>query len=185
MENVEYLETIDSMVFEEMFQQYVPIIYKMESRYLIRDFEHDDWLQEGRIALNSALKSYREDRGTTFGLYYKMILENRIRSLLRRQQAKKRLAQQQAVSIEKVGSETFSEYFHYHQQLEESLSISELLLKGEITLSQLETYALYYYIRGEEPFEIAKRLGETEKAIRNALNRTKNKIKKELAAELP
>lgn len=185
MENVEYLEVIDSMVFEEMFQQYVPIIYKMESRYLIRDFEHDDWLQEGRIALNNALKSYREDRGTTFGLYYKMILENQIRSLLRRQQAKKRFAQQQAVSIEKVGSETFSEYFHYHQQLEESLSISELLLKGEMTLSQLETSALYYYIRGEEPFEIATRLGETEKAIRNALNRTKNKIKKELAIEHP
>lgn len=103
MEDLMRLEEIDDDAFEKLFMQYLPIIYSMQARYLIRDFEYDDWLQEGRIALNDALHSYRRGRGTTFGLYYKMIFENRIRSLLRRQQAKKRLAQQQAVSIEKVG----------------------------------------------------------------------------------
>lgn len=78
-------EKIDGAAFEEMFSQYLPIVYSMQSRYSIRDFDFDDWLQEGRIALNDALQSYCKGRGTTFGLYYKMIFENRIRSLLRRQ----------------------------------------------------------------------------------------------------
>lgn len=182
MKETTRLEEIDGLAFEEMFSQYLPIVYSMQSRYLIRDFESDDWLQEGRIALNDALRSYRQGQGTTFGLYYKMIFENRIRSLLRRQQAKKRLAQQQAVSIEKVGLETFSEQFHYHECVEESIYISEMLLSGEIVLSSLENRSLYYYLKGEEPRTIAQRLDESEKAIHNALNRAKNKLKKKFSA---
>ncbi|MDT2760041.1 sigma-70 family RNA polymerase sigma factor [Enterococcus xiangfangensis] len=181
MKETTRLEEIDGIVFEEMFSQYLPIVYSMQSRYLIRDFDADDWLQEGRIALNDALRSYRQGQGTTFGLYYKMVFENRIRSLLRRQQAQKRLAQQQAVSIEKVGLETFSEQFHYHECVEESIYISEMLLSGELTLSSLEKRALYFYLKGEEPWTIGLRLGESEKAVHNALNRAKNKLKKKLS----
>ncbi|MDT2597609.1 sigma-70 family RNA polymerase sigma factor [Enterococcus dongliensis] len=180
MEETTHLETIDGAAFEKMFSQYLPIVYSMQSRYLIRDFDYDDWLQEGRIALNDALQSYRLGRGTTFGLYYKMIFENRIRSLLRRQQAQKRFAQQQAVSIEKVGLEAFSEQFHYHECMEENIYISEMLLAGEVTLSSLENCSLYYYLKGEDPAMIAQRLDESEKAIHNALNRAKNKLKKKL-----
>ncbi|MGG5370566.1 sigma-70 family RNA polymerase sigma factor [Enterococcus sp. AZ196] len=180
MEEKNDSEQFDSVAFEEMFSQYVPIVYSMQSRYHIRDFDLDDWLQEGRIALNDAMQSYRKGRGTTFGLYYKMIFENRIRSLLRRQRAKKRFAQQQAVSIEKVGSEAFSEQFQYHEFVEEDLFISEMLLTGEVVLSPLELRALNYYLKGVEPKMIALYLNETEKAIHNALNRTKNKIKKKI-----
>jgi hypothetical protein len=34
--------------FEKTFIQYLPIVYKMQSRYLIKGFDSDDWLQEGR-----------------------------------------------------------------------------------------------------------------------------------------
>jgi len=180
MEKRKSSEEFDSVTFEEMFSQYLPIIYSMQSRYRIRDFDFDDWLQEGRIALNDALHNYRKDRGTTFGLYYKMIFENRIRSLLRRQQAKKRFAQRQAVSLERVGTEAYSECFQYHEFTEENIFISEIILTGEIVFSSLEQHALYYYLKGEEPCAIAQRLNETEKAIHNALNRTKNKIKKKI-----
>ena len=154
-------EKIDGAAFEEMFSQYLPIVYSMQSRYSIRDFDFDDWLQEGRIALNDALQSYCKGRGTTFGLYYKMIFENRIRSLLRRQQAQKRFDQQQAVSMDKADMEAFDEHFQYHEYMEENRS-------------------LYYYLKGEEPSTIAQLLNESEKAIRNALNRAKNKLKKKL-----
>lgn len=181
MEDATRMKEIDGSDFEEMFSQYLPIVYNMYSRYSIRDFDFDDWLQEGRIALDSALKSYRKGHGTTFGLYYKMVFENRIRSILRRQQAKKRWAQQQAVSIEKVGIEAFSEHCQYHEFMDENLYISELLLAGEIPFSSLENRSLYYYLQGEEPFMIAEHLNETEKAINNALNRAKNKIKKKIS----
>lgn len=180
MKKTTRLDEIDGTAFEEMFSQYMPVIYNMRSRYSIRDFDYDDWLQEGRIALNDAMHSYRNDRGTTFGLYYKMIFENRIRSLLRRQQAQKRFAQQQAISIEKVGTDVFNEHFQYQELIEENMCISEVLLTGGLSLSSLENRALYYYLKGEEPPMIAQRLNESEKAICNALNRTKNKIKKKI-----
>lgn len=81
MEELKKSEPFDSVAFEEMFNQYIPVVYSMQNRYKIRDFDFDDWLQEGRIALNDAIQSYRKNRGTTFGLYYKMIFENRVRSL--------------------------------------------------------------------------------------------------------
>lgn len=164
--------------FEAIFSKYLPVVYKMQSRYLIRDYDFDDWLQEGRIALYDALKSYQEGRGTTFGLYYKMVFENRVRSLLRRQQAKKRLAQHQAVSIEKVGHDSFSEQFQYHEQIEENMYICELLSNDNLGLSTLETLSLHYYLQGREPEDIADCLDESEKAIRNAINRSKNKLKR-------
>lgn len=178
MEKSMYCEAFDDTAFEQVFQRYSPVVYNIQSRYYIRDFDQDDWLQEGRIALNDALTSYQQDRGTTFGLYYKMIFENRIRSLLRRQQAKKRLAQQQAVSIEKVGSDSFSERFLYHEFVEENICISEMFLTGEIELSDLEKRALYYYLKGEARGMIAHHVKESEKTVQNALNRAKNKIKK-------
>lgn len=180
MEESTRYEKIDGAAFEEMFSQYLPVVYNMQSRYSIRDFDFDDWLQEGRIALYDALQSYRKGRGTTFGLYYKMIFENRIRSLLRRQQARKRLAQHQAISMEKVGVEAFDEHFQYHEYVEENLFISEMLLAGEVALSSLENRSLYYYLKGEELSMIAQLLNEPEKSIHNALNRAKNKLKKKL-----
>lgn len=180
MEETKQFDEISDNEFERVFKKYIPVIYNMQGRYLIRDFDNDDWLQEGRIALNDALHSYCQGRGTTFGLYYKMILENRIRSLLRRQQAKKRMAQQRAISIEKVGAENFIEHFQYNEFIEENMYISEVLLAGDIPLSSLEKHTLYYYLNGEEPERIAKRLNEPEKVINNALNRTKNKIKKKI-----
>lgn len=180
MKEARHFYEVNDDDFERVFNKYIPVIYNMQARYLIRDFDGDDWLQEGRIALNDALHSYSQGHGTTFGLYYKMILENRIRSLLRRQRAQKRRAQQHAVSIEKIGFESIVEHFQYHEFVEENMYISEVLLTGEISLSSLEKHVLYYYLKGEEPEKIAKRLNETEKVVNNALNRTKNKIKKKI-----
>lgn len=56
--------------------------------------------------------------------------------------------------------------------------ISEMILTGEVVLSPLELRVLHSYLKGEETKNIAQQLNETEKAIHNALNRTKNKIKK-------
>lgn len=174
---------MEVQAFEKIFIQYLPIVYKMQSRYLIKGFDSDDWLQEGRIALNDALRSYKKGYGTTFGLYYKMIFENRVRSLIRRQQAKKRLIHQQAVSIEKVSGERYNTYFKYHDCMEENVCISDVLLSGEIWFSPLENHVLLYYLRGEEPEVIAQRLNRSVKKINNALCRAKKKIKEKLYEE--
>lgn len=180
MEKNEGWKAQDEENFKALFAQYLPIVYSMEARYLIKDFDFDDWLQEGRIALNDAIQSYRHNQGTTLGLYYKMVFENRIRSLLRRQQAQKRLAQHKACSIERLSTDDFGSRFHYEPYVEEDLCICETLIAGDFSLSPLEKQVLYYYIKGEEISVIAKQLSETSRAVQNAINRTKNKIRRKL-----
>ncbi|MGM0238369.1 sigma-70 family RNA polymerase sigma factor [Enterococcus sp. AZ103] len=170
----------ESDCFEELFDKYSPVIFRMRTRYYIRDFESDDWLQEGRLALLKAIKTYKEDQGTTFGLYYKTVLENHICSLLRKQEAKKRKALHQSISIENSGLELFTDYLFYNEYIEEQVSICDQFDHNRIQLSDLERQTLHYYIQGYNLDEISSMVDQEERKVSNALNRVKNKIKTEI-----
>ena len=58
-------------------------------KYYLKDYDLDDWMQEGRIVFNKCLQAYDENRGTTLGVLFKRSFENRVCSLLRLQQAQK------------------------------------------------------------------------------------------------
>ena len=67
-------------VFERLFYDYRPVIYKVMGRYYLRDFDSDDWLQEGRISFFYSLCSYEEGRGVSFGTFFKNNFENKIKA---------------------------------------------------------------------------------------------------------
>lgn len=180
MELIEQAKT-DDQAFEELFQKYLPVVYRIRQRYYVRDFDLDDWLQEARWALFRSLNSYEEDQGTTFGLYYKMIFENQIRSVLRKQKAQKRQGMNQAISIEKTGVDVFAEYFYYHNYAEEQVIMCEQLENDDLCLSKLEKATLYHYLNGADIYEIGDKLSEKAKTVSNALCRAKKKIREELS----
>nr|WP_243875794.1 sigma factor [Lactiplantibacillus plantarum] len=50
----------------------------MRRQYYVRNFDEDDWLQEGRIAVYRAAKKYQRLRQCSFGTYYRVLLSNQI-----------------------------------------------------------------------------------------------------------
>ncbi|GCF94199.1 DNA-directed RNA polymerase sigma factor 30 [Enterococcus florum] len=185
MDLVSKVKTGDEEALRELFDQYVPVVFNLKAKFFVQDYDLDDWLQEGLCALYDAARTYRSDQNTTFGLYFKKIFENRVRSLLRKQEAKKRKAQRNPLSIEKEGIDYLAEQMIYNSQIEEQLIINEILQETDFQLSSLEAEVLKKYLQGTDIAAIAQERQMELRTIKNALLRAKRKIKKELSYQIP
>ncbi len=99
--------------------------------YYLRNYVYEDWEQEARIALYQALKTYENNKGVSFGSYYKSIISNQIYSLLRKQNALKRRDQKDELSIDQK-VETEGPDFLAEITTQEPLAMQRLLLNEAI-----------------------------------------------------
>ncbi|EOL49285.1 sigma-70 family RNA polymerase sigma factor [Enterococcus phoeniculicola] len=170
----------DEDAFAQLFQQYRPIVYHLQKKYYIRDFDSDDWLQEGQIICYQSLKAFDEKNGATFGSFFKRAMENRIRSLLRRQHALKRRTAELSVSLEEKmeveGSEFLVSSGFEEPYALENLLIREALGDYESIFSSFEKEVLNAYLLGESLEDIAEKKSMDIKKIRSAYDRAKRKI---------
>lgn len=124
--------------------------------------EREDLKQEASIALyRAALRYDTRQSAVTFGLYAKICMRNRLVSVRRHLERKKR----------KKPALSFSKNLSFRT---ESRTLPELSEKG---LSETETAALKLYLTGLHYKEIAARLGCDTKSVDNALTRAKRKLK--------
>ena len=124
--------------FEAMFFKYRPIVEIMYKKYYLKDYDLDDWMQEGRIVFNKCLQAYDENRGTTLGVLFKRSFENRVCSLLRLQQAQKRKAQLNSSSLEeKISHE--GPNFLSDQNEQTGLELEQIAEQTELPLQQIKS----------------------------------------------
>ena len=171
----------DEEAFEKLFKAYEGVVQAMKQVYYIRLFDEDDWLQEGRLALQDAIVKYEYDSYATFGLYFKQVLKNRIFCELRKQEAKKRRSEKNVVSIESDGLEYFTQHLVYSEQVEEKMMIREAIENAKIGFSLIEAKMFHAYINNIELTEAAKEMGLKRSQAESALSRAKRKLKKELS----
>lgn len=69
----------NSTAFSQLFKQYRPLVLTVLRPYHLRDFSHEDWLQEARIAMLKAITRYDGSSGSQFGPYYRMVLQSHLR----------------------------------------------------------------------------------------------------------
>lgn len=92
----------DGDAFSELFKQYRPMVLNLCHNYYLRGFDREDWIQEARIVLYEAVGHYDELFGVHFSVYYKILLKRHLFSLIRKNNAKKRRASQEVLSINSV-----------------------------------------------------------------------------------
>lgn len=134
-------------------------------------FEFDDLRQEGVVALLYALHSYDPAFGVGFRTYSSLCIRRRLSSVLRMTNSNRHLSMTDYVPIDEEYS--VAEERDWLQKLELS-DIKERLL---CLLSKLEGEVFGLYLGGFSYREIAGKLGKTEKAVGNALQRIKEKLK--------
>lgn len=166
--------------FEEMFRRYQPVVEILYKKYYLRDYDFDDWLQEGRIIFDKCLKAYDPGKGTTIGVLFKRSFENRICSLLRTQQAQKRKAQADACSLEeKIDSEGghfLTDNNQQKERVEAQMVIHDALPNYPKELSKLEGLVIMNFLKGLELEQIAAQEKLPYDKIKNAFNRGKTKM---------
>lgn len=134
-------------------------------------FEFDDLRQEGVVALLYALHSYDSAFGAGFKTYSSLCIRRRFASVLRMTNSSKHLSMADYVSID--DEYALPEEPDWMQKVELS-DIKERLLR---LLSKLEKDVFGLYLGGFSYREISAKLGKSEKAVGNALQRVKEKLK--------
>lgn len=165
--------------FRKLFIQYRPIVYKLQGRYFLRDFDGDDWLQEGLIVFSESLSKYDGTLGVTFGAYFKRNFENCIKSHLRKQAAYKRKSMTDSVPFESSLAEECGELqFGLGQQepaADEQLIVAEAVAELPDQLSDFEAQVFAAHVLGWEYDEIAESVDQTSTKVKLAYERARRK----------
>ena len=168
----------DDEALRQLFQRYRPLVYSIRNKYFLRDFDDQDWLQEGMITFHDCLQIFELGFGTTLGALFKRSFENRIRSLVRKECAYKRKTNQQTVSFEQTlmqeGPEFLSETTMGRNPLEQLL-VQETFEECQHLLSPLEKEAFVAYSLGT-PLSVAS----SERTMQSAYDRSRRKIRNHL-----
>lgn len=166
--------------FVELFERYRPIIYRLQGIYYLRDFDADDWLQEGRIVFYETLQRYDPGMGVTIGAFFKKNFENAIKSHLRKQAAYKRRCLVGAVSLEakiaEEGPDFQSNVGQWAPPADQQLLVEEALSTFRGDLSKLEQEVFGEYLKGAELEAIAAKRSQPTRQIRYAYERSRRKL---------
>lgn len=151
----------------------MPMLQRLASEYRSAQLDFDDLVQEGLLALLSAVRSFREDKRVAFRTYAYTCARNRMVSALR--QAGGRDVEQLAETDEPYlpagnGQGDPAVMLLRREELE------NLCLKLRSLLTPVEYQVLMLYLGAYSYNEIASRLRIGVKAVDNALQRLRRKL---------
>lgn len=96
---IEKVRQNDDRALIELFSMYHPIVEKSRNRFFFRGFDKDDWDQETLLICHEAALTYNSDKGS-FGTFFRCKLNHWCVSLLRYQNAERRLGDDQNCSLD-------------------------------------------------------------------------------------
>jgi len=157
----------------EIILMLTPLLRKISSRYFIIGADHEDLLQEARIGLHNAIKSYDAAKNSDFLAYAKTCIHNHIISAINEAQAQKHAALNRSIELDSQA------LFSYDNPMEVVIRREQLdaVLAGmQNKLSKLEKQVLFLYLDGLSYKKIAALLQISEKSVSNALCRIRSKL---------
>ncbi|MBC3516171.1 sigma-70 family RNA polymerase sigma factor [Neobittarella massiliensis] len=167
-----------SKAMDQLISSYMPLAVFLASR--ISGVERDDLVQEGLVALLSAVRGFDEGRGIRFATYAGHCIENAMITAQRRQLAKKRdgdghlsfddaETSQAALAQPDVGDP--------QQIVDQKEHIRLLMQQVDTQLSPLEKQVVLLRLDGYSYKAISDMLEKPEKSIDNALTRVRKKLR--------
>lgn len=177
---------LDPEIFETVVYRFLPMYVKCLSKYRIQRFDLDDYIQEGRIALYTAIQKYELTRESYFAPYFQTIYQNQISNIARKQRAQRRGGNQPELSLL---VKTKDQEFDILETIEDNKFIKpsdSLYLKerSEVylsSLSKLEREVLQYYMMGYSKVDITQCLDLTKTQVQSAIDRCRKKMYKYMA----
>lgn len=178
----------DGDALTALIQRYAPLVRLRVRVYAKGALDADDLFQEGMIALLKAVRNYRDEEIGSFKTFAVVCINNKLISAFAAHMRDKNAPMRGYLSL---SEESVSE-----EQLADSPSRSDpalLLITGEETdarnrrietlLSEFEQQVLRFYLNSFSYDEMAARLGSSTKAVDNALQRVRRKLRSAFTAE--
>lgn len=162
----------DEQALAALIARQMPQIRSLAAQSRCRGLDFDDLVQEGLIGFFSALETYDAEKGVRFATYARACVQNAVASAVRAAGRNKHMPLNTSVPYSEYESipgpeELFVENERYCQTMQ---SI-------DTRLSHMEKQVLSLFLEGSSYAQIAKRLCVNEKAVDNALQRVRAKLK--------
>lgn len=177
---------------EVLLEKYKSLVRTVTRMYFLTGADSEDLLQEGMIGLYKAILSYIPDMNSNFGKYAELCIKRQVLSAIKAANRLKHLPLNSYVSIYKEdedGSEIDTRYEFEGvsggvldpEEITINRETNEILRRNiDNILSDFEKAVLFKFLNGESYAEIAKSLKKEPKAIDNALQRVKRKLKNKI-----
>lgn len=192
-ELLERLRDGESSITDYLMDKYKGLVRNKAKSMYILGADNDDLIQEGMIGLFKALRDYDCGRDASFATFADLCVSRQMYTAVQASRRQKHIPLNTYVSLnanstggrEGEEEELINVLAAQFEQSPEDLIIDqenvdrlEKIIERE--LSAFEKQVLDLYLTGMGYQQIAKVLGRDEKSTDNALQRLKNKLKKQL-----
>ena len=142
--------------------------------------DHEDLIQEGMLGLFKAVRDYQPGKGASFATFAGLCIDRQMYSAVASSQRQKHQPLNSFVSLSEPVSE--QELRLVDEETPEEIMISRENVIGmheriKERLSKFEYQVLELYLKGYDYTQIAEKLGKQPKAIDNALQRIRSKVR--------
>ncbi len=174
-------------VVDYLMEKYKNLVRKRANALYLIGGETEDLIQEGMIGLFKAVQDYSPDKESSFYHFAQLCITRQMYTAVEASRRKKHTPLNTYVPLDAGGEEGDGMYLEADKQLQtldpEALFISQenvrqLLKQANEQLSHMERQVLSLYLDGMNYRQIALHLGKTPKAVDNALQRIRGKIKR-------
>lgn len=188
-EILNYISEGNEIALNLIYEKYKPLINKIATNMFRRycsntSLEKNDLIQEGMLALNSAINHFKEQKDVLFYTYAKTCIERKIISVVISAHRQKNKPLNDSIAVEfstdDVNVDVLLKDNHMNPEniIIDRESESELLEKINNSLTDLEQQILQLKMDGFDYKEISLIVNKDTKSVDNAIQRIRNKIKK-------
>lgn len=190
LEDILKAKNNDKKAIEKLLKENESVIQAQVSKFFVKGMEEEDLKQEASIAFLDSIKTYDPEQNDNFPAFASICIERRLITLLSSSQRQKNIPLNTSYSLDYKTKYNDEDSVMLLDLIDEDSDTTEdkiikeeklriLMEKTEKILSKFEMKVLSLYFKGYSYNEMAKQLNSNEKAIDNAIQRIKQKIKKE------
>lgn len=185
-ELIQRLRAGDAGIMDYVLDKYKPLVRKKANAMFLIGGDTDDLIQEGMIGLFKAIRDFRQEKEASFYHFAEICITRQIYSAVEASNRKKHAPLNTYVSFySETGEEgqPLSEVLisensdNPEERMIERENVEQFLEQIRENLSKMECKVLDDYLSGLNYQQIAEKMGKQPKAIDNALQRIKNKIR--------
>lgn len=183
-ELIEKLRRGENDITDYILEKYKPLVRKKTNAMYLIGGETEDLIQEGMIGLFKAIRDYRPDKDASFYHFAELCINRQLYSALEASNRKKHQPLNSYISLsdQEQQSAVAAEFLVDRERTPEQMVIEQELWEEykrrlEQNLSKMENKVLQYYLDGNHYIQIAEIMGKSPKAIDNALQRIRQKIR--------
>ena len=185
-ELIKKLRAGDERIMDYILDKYKPLVRKRANTMYLIGGDTDDLIQEGMIGLFKAIRDYEEAKEVSFYPFAELCINRQIYTAVEASNRKKHAPLNSYVSLYSGTNEdgvvladslTTSIMENPEQMMIEQENLVQFMEQLKERLSKMERQVVDYYLAGLNYVQIAEQMGKTPKAIDNALQRIKTKIR--------